>query len=160
MGARWMQQKLQKMKKARKAYLKPYSLHMRNRKPPNKDVIKEYKERGKSLPDPWLDTLFPGIQQRNVPRQEAIRRRDELIKEEADNEFSTQRIVLGQSKNFLFVCYFAVHNGPAYFVHYDLRLNRLKKSQIYSNLHSAKVVYQMEQIQWKNWEPFGGAAPS
>lgn len=151
MGARWMQQKVAKQRKERRAYLKPYTLHSGNKKPPNKDVLAEYQERAKALGIDWrwLNTIFGVIpKENNGPRRAALARAEE-IGDEDPVQFSIK--LEGSRFDQLFCFFSSGDSGPTYFVHTNWRLNRIKKSKEYRNLAVAKIVYQMgpDCIEWQ-----------
>lgn len=151
MPARWMQQKQAKMRRARRAYLKPYSLHMGNRKPPNKEVIKEYQERAANLYTPaseeWLDTLFPGPKspKKGEPRRDAMKTKEawKVIDE------LERHVVVERTRSRKLVLFFnSGSEDQAYFVETSTILNRVKTSILYRTPFIARQVYQMGQIHW------------
>lgn len=158
MGARWMQQKVAKQRKERRSHLKGYTLHMRNKKPPNKDVLAEYQERAHALGVDWrwLNTIFGCIpQENNGPRRAALARKEE-IGEEDPIQFSIK--LEGTRFDQLFCFFSSGDSGPAYFVYTNWRYNRIKKSKAYRNLAIAKQVYQMGPS-CIEWQPSKELAP-
>jgi hypothetical protein len=162
MGARWMQQKLHKMRKARRAYLKPYRLHMTNRKPPNKDVIKEYKERASSLGideaeiDRHVQVYYADLNEhRGTPpgRKEALTRREELRKAQQLEEKLSKVVVIYDTDRKRLELFFSGTNKYAFFKFTDKFLNRYRHSQNYVNEFSARNIYQagFEHIHWLKW---------
>jgi hypothetical protein len=163
MGARWMQQKLHKMRKVRKAYLKPYRLHMTNRKPPNKDVIKEYKERAKSLGvdnasiDWFIQRYYADLNvYRGSPpgRKEAETRRQELKADRELEEQLSKVIVIIDNERRRLELFFSGTNKYAFFKETEKKLNRFRHSQDYVNEYSARNIYQMgfNHIHWYEWQ--------
>lgn len=171
MGAGWMAEKKAKIRKQRRAYLKPLAMNSGNKKSPNKDVLKEYKERANSLvtkdSDKWLDTLFqPAWKVDNHPEQIALRQqspRAQALKrrEHLEKEISQERkIFLEGNKYWRVVVYFEPNDGPAYFVEHDIRANAVRKSITYSNLSNAKIVWQLRQVHWGPYEILATPPPS
>lgn len=171
MGARWMAEKQAKIRKQRRAYLKPYALHSGNKKPPNKDVLKEYQDRAKNITTPekdkWLDTLFkPAWKVANHPEQIALRKQSprsqaQKLKEHLEKEIPQDRkIFLQGNKYWSVVVYFEVNDGPAYFVEHDVRANAIRKSKVYSSLSTAKVVWQLKYVSWGPYQSLDPSPPS
>lgn len=157
-----MQQKLQKMRKARRSHLKGYTMHRGNRKPPNKDVIKEYKERAKGIGidevfiDAHMRAFWPdhNPERRNSPGRIEALHKAQILRDAQNAIEEVERCVeVFANERRAMHLYFARGNGPAFFIERDFILGRFRRSEEYRDANSARTHYQMRAIRWYEYRP-------
>lgn len=100
----------------RRAYLKMWSqAYINTGSSLNSVVSAEYAARAKSMPDPFLDAMFPGIaqQQHNVGRKEALQRKVSIMLEDVQKD---NYIIVLQVQNRCVLLYYNTGKTKWFFV--------------------------------------------
>lgn len=98
----------------RRRYLKMFSQAYINTGPtPNSQVLAGYSERARSMPDPYLDSLFPGIKQNGIGRKEALARKVSIMLEDVQKD---NYVVVLQVQNRAVLLYYNSNKTKWFFV--------------------------------------------
>lgn len=122
----------------RRAYLKRFSqAYINTGSAMNPVVAAEYAARAQSIPDPYLERMFPGIIQNNLGRKEALRRKVAIMMEDVPKD---NFVVVLQCQGRCVLLYYNSGKSKWFFV-------RKTDTEI-----AASITYPSRQIAERVWK--------
>lgn len=135
-----------KRKGMRRAYLKRFSNgYINTGSSPNTQVLSEYSLRGRSLPDPFLVSLFGlDTNKGGQPRVEALELRAKII-QQVDPK---RHFKVLETEKLRILLYYQNPKDGFFFVQYEKMSGVVRKSLTYGSKDRAMRILRADKVKW------------